>query len=353
MRSSTSEYASVEAPLSEPLLKRFPSWRPIEDAQFRFLEHPFYIERTNRFTTYKSWSWFDTLPLSATRFTLAVVWCTTLFTIVLLPFQKLLAEQMPHLMVVNGFMGGAVSFLMVFRINNGYGRWVAGRTQWQTVIGLCGSAAASSSAIIANDELLKRFLTELLAFPVALKNALRGVRTSRNELVAESDKGLMTDEMLAQLNAAAVPPLAVIEALHHTIRQAVKDTGAYQGSAYVNMLNMLQGLAQAYVGCNMCQAKVPRDYVAALRGFVIAWLMLLPVVLVIEMGSASVPLVAIITLLYVNLEELAIQIDTPFGNHAHNICLEGYCLEVEQVLLDVMHRNCTGGGRRTSFGAGR
>lgn len=349
-----------ESTLAEPLLARFPGWKPIDDAKYRFLEHAFYIERVKAFPTYNSRSWLATLPLSARWFTLTVVACTTLFAGLLLPHRELLSESMPHLITVSGFMGSAVSFLMVFRINNGYGRWVAGRTQWQAVIGLCFSAAACCSAVMPSDEVRRRFLSELLVFPVALKNALRGVRTSRDELVPAEREGLITDEMLAQLNAAAVPPLAVVEALHHTLRLGVDDTGAYQGSAYVHLLNLLQGLAQAHAGCDMCQAKVPRDYVAALRGFMLSWLLLLPVVLVIELGAASLPITALVSLLYVNLEELAVQIDTPFGDHGHNICLEGYCLEVEQALLDVMHhshfdrshfgKGGSGGGRPLRFG---
>ena len=135
------------------------------------------------------------------------------------------------------------------------------------------------------------------------------------------------------------------------MRDAYKDTGAYQGSAYMYSLNCLQGLTQALVTCEVSQAKVPRDYVAALRWFLLSWLLLLTVTLVGALGWLAVPVISLISLLYFSLEEVAVMMDTPFGHHHNNICLEGYCLEIERILLDVLHRNCapaaaSGGVRR-------
>ena len=56
--------------LKEPLLKRFPDWHPIENPTYRFLDHDFYVERAKHFSTYDSNSWFSTLLLSVSPFSL-------------------------------------------------------------------------------------------------------------------------------------------------------------------------------------------------------------------------------------------------------------------------------------------
>ena len=238
------------AMLSEPLLsakplllKRFPSWRK-STGTYRYLEPEFYVERANAYSVYNSANWLETLPLSATLFSLKFVMAFTLFSAALLPFREVLSDTVPKLMGVNSVMGGAVSFLMVFRINNGYSRWALGRAKFEIVVGLCDTAAVAATAAIPRVEHKKQFLTELLAFPVTLKNLLRGVKTGREELVPVERGGLMSDEQLELLNEATSSPFAVLEALHHTLREGVDQTGPYQGSAYVHLLNLLQGLAQ-------------------------------------------------------------------------------------------------------------
>ena len=326
--------------LKEPLLTRFPDWRPIENPTYRFLDHDFYVERAKHFSTYDSKSWFSTLLLSVSHFSLTPVASYILLSVLLQIFRSQIASYVPHVQGVTGFMGGAASFLMVFRINNAYTRWFTGRSLWTTVMTLCYSAASSVTATMPNREHKIKFISELLAFPVALKSLLRRVDTRRAELAPVEQGGLMSDEQLQLLNEAASPPLVVLEALQHTMRDGYKDTGAYQGSAYVYSLNCLQGLTQAVVGCEMARAKVPRDYVASLRWFLLSWLFLLSFTLVGAIGWAAVPIISLISLLYLSMEEMAVMMDTPFGHHHNNICLEGYCLEIERILLDIMHRNC-------------
>jgi len=59
-----------------------------------------------------------------------------------------------------------------------------------------------------------------------------------------------------------------------------------------------------------------------------------------EIGLLAIPLAGLISLLYLSLEEVAMQVETPFGRHRNDLCLEGYCMEIERVLLDIMHRHC-------------
>ena len=356
------EFASSVESLREPLLARFPDWRPIAEdkVEFKFLNHEFYLPRAASFITYDPKRWLKTLSgLPLTRFAVTPTVILTLAALLLQPCRAALKANVP--LAPMAIVGGAVAFLMVFRMNNAYIHCANGRAHWGQVITLCDSAGVQATALISTDArgeaLKKQFLTELLAFPVALKNLLRGVPTRRNELTMaeESDAGLMTEEQLQLLNESTSPPLAVVEALAHTMRAAFEFDGQlppYQGSSYVYMLNLLQGLVAAITACELCQAKIPHGYIAAMRTFLASWLCTLPFALVGEVGLLAIPLTGLVSLLYLSLEEVAMQVETPFGMHRNDLCLEGYCMEIERVLLEIMHRHC-GRKNRTASGAPR
>lgn len=237
-------------------------------------------------------------------------------------------------------LGGALSFLMVFRTNTAYSRWWEARLMWGQVAVTSRSMAAQSISMLTPPA--RRLLVhQLIAFAVSMKNSLRGTPIRASELVGEGE------ELARALNDAASPPCAAVEVLARTIRTGLRsDDGAspalgaaLAAQAYAQLNTGLGALTQAATACERVKSTpLPLGYVAALRFFLALWLVTLPCVVVGAYGMMATPVVSLIAFLFLNLEAMALEIEQPFGYDANDLPLEEYCAAIERVLLDMTRR---------------
>ena len=78
-------------------------------------------------------------------------------------------------------LGGALSFLMVFRTNTAYSRWWEARLMWGQVTIACRSMASQSVAMFGSEDARRALFSELILFTLVLKNGLREDKTMRAE----------------------------------------------------------------------------------------------------------------------------------------------------------------------------
>jgi len=276
--------------------------------RFRFLNEAFYLERAAAFLSYNPRSWVSTILLTVSRFSM-VPWSLITMLSAVLQWRRewLIEAEIPELPFI--VVGSALGFVMVFRINNAYARWWEGRHVWAQIGSLCNTAAAHATAAFP-PSYLPGFVAELLMFVVALKNALRGVATRREELCRVEDGGMITHDALDALNDAHSPPLAALEALEHTVRMALQESGGpLAGSSYMHMQNLLQTLSMSAAACERINfSLMPHGYVATLRWFLLSWLSALPFGLVGSLGWAAMFACSLVALLYLSLEEIAMQV---------------------------------------------
>ena len=72
--------------------------------------------------------------------------------------------------------------------------------------------------------------------------------------------------------------------------------------------------------------------------FLLLWLVTLPFTLISTFAWWSTPMVSIVAFLFFNLEQMAMEIEQPFGDDPNDLPLEEFCLRVERVLLDILRR---------------
>ena len=133
--------------------------------------------------------------------------------------------------------------------------------------------------------------------------------------------------------------MAAVEAMAVTIRQGLSNNGpggggALASSAYLHLSTDLRSLTGAATACERIKTSpMPLGYVSALRFFLVLWLSSLPLTLVGPYGLAAAPAVSGIAFLFLNLENVAMEIEQPFGHDANDLPLEEYCAGIERVLL--------------------
>lgn len=269
-------------------------------------------------------------------------WGLVLWTLVLFWLGKMLPLLTPLLSVgpqIHTILGAALSFIMVFRTNTAYSRWWEARLQWGVVNNTIRSVVSRAPAMMKNEAVYTQLTTEFMAFTVALKNHLRGVRTRPEELGA-----MLPYALMVRLSEAANPPLAAVQALATTVKGGIKtETPAdacVANAAFLQLSNALDALANAVGACERIRnTPTPFGYVAALRGFMLLWLFTMPFTLIGTYGIIAVPAMALVGFLFINLEMMAMEIEQPFGDDADDLPLEQYALGIEAICLDFLKRS--------------
>ena len=111
-------------------------------------------------------------------------------------------------------LGGALSFLVVFRTNSSYDRWWEARKELQNVVNSCRSHATAVASSLNTPEATERVFMLLVLFLVSLKAWLRDEKIGKKEL-----GGRMDWKTVKVVNRAACPPLACV----HMISRDVRD----------------------------------------------------------------------------------------------------------------------------------
>ena len=81
------------------------------------------------------------------------------------------------------------------------------------------------------------------------------------------------------------------------------------------------------------------SYVSTLRTFLMLFLFSLPMVLVGEYGWLAAPGITLIAYLFLNIEQMALEIEQPFGDDPNDLPMEGYLLELEAELISMLPGN--------------
>jgi len=234
-------------------------------------------------------------------------------------------------------LGSALSFIMVFRTNTAYSRWWEARLLWGQVANNVRSVATRARPMMKSEADFEALLAQMIAFAVLLKNHLRGEPTRADELGE-----LLPAETLSRFSTFANPPLAAIAACSATVRNGIKTEGpdaCMANATFATLTTALDNMAQAVGGMERVKnTPTPFGYVAALRTFVLLWLSTMPFTLIGPFGWLACIAIGMLSFLFLNLEQMAMEIEQPFGDDADDLPLEDYCLGIERVCLDAIKR---------------
>ena len=124
---------------------------------------------------------------------------------------------------------------------------------------------------------------------------------------------------------APSPPNAVVARLATTVRAGLRrdDELLLLSASYLFFSEELRSLTAAATACERIKSSpMPLGYVAALRFFLVLWCMTLPLTMIGSYGWLATPAVAAVSFLFLNLEQVAIEIEQPFGHDANDLPLE-------------------------------
>ena len=260
-------------------------------------------------------------------------------------------------------LGGCMALLLAFRLNVCFSRWWEGRLLWGRVIESSRSLVTLALSLEADFEpgsaaaQTKRTIAEGLAgwsitFALTLKCHLRGGRLGHDEPQVRSierllkGKGLSSKHDLAygttalqRLRASNHPPLHALRSIRYATRRLVKEMRDHdiQTVGLENTLTALTGeLHGALTGCErILRTPCPPGYVGVLRVSLLFFLFLFPFVL-LEISYWAIPTTMMTAFVLLGAEEVAIQLEQPFGDDENDLPLDSYCYTLEADLMTIL-----------------
>lgn len=198
-----------------------------------------------------------------------------------------------------------------------------------------------------------------IAFAVALKYHLRGEELSlampsqshvgpaprpgvlpgssaedANAHIGEGPLRLLNEQDRLTLACSKSAPLYALARLRQTVRQCTAGSGEAVG---INLYRVHEQMVSALTGCErILRTPCPPGYVGMLRAVMMMWLCFLPFTLIEAMGFFMVPICSITTFVVLKLEQLAVEIENPFGLDFNDLPLEAFCLTVEADALRLL-----------------
>jgi len=220
-------------------------------------------------------------------------------------------------------------FYWFFRTNNSYDRYWEGRKAWgQIVIALRNLARTIQVSIPVHNEQewqqKKRAFQLLIAFPIAVKLHLR--QNPDNQELAD----FLTPAECATLDQVPNRPVYITLWLQDYLQkqvahQRLDSNRAWELDDSINQL--IQGLATCE---RIVSTPLPMAYVIYLKQLILVYCLALPWGLKPELGWAIVLIVGVVAFILMGVEELAREIENPFGLDVNDLPLEDLCTMIRR-----------------------
>ncbi|ANV83337.1 hypothetical protein AWQ21_02445 [Picosynechococcus sp. PCC 7003] len=221
-----------------------------------------------------------------------------------------------------------LGLLIVFRTNTSYERFWEGRKAWGgIVVNIRNLAQEILIGITTQTEQetqeKKQALNLLLAFAIATKLHLRG------DQVNDRLEALVEPEQVTELKDSKNRPLDIQFWLRTYLHQQLKLKNF--GDAQLNMTSgILNSLMESVSGCErILTTPIPITYRVYLKRLILIYCFGLPFRLVPEITWWAIPIVAVVSFLLLGVEEVARELENPFGFDVNDLPLDDLCDVIE------------------------
>ena len=298
-----------------------------------WLDTTYYKEALDGFNIYDPTLWLPTIRFSVKGmmfwpwFSISVL--TFLQCLYLLELNPESASAIVFPLDAHVILGGALAFLVVMRTDASMNHWWEARCSWQQIMNSCVSIGCQTAPALPTVQATEQMLMELMAFCVCFKAFLRDTTVQPEEC-----GGRMDWEYIRALNAAHNPPITALQHLTKTARENLsKQLGA---AIYDETSESIREINDAVGACmKIKRTSMVFSYVATLRSFLILWLSTMSIPLIGEFGWLAVPASSLIAFLFLNIEQMAVEIEQPFGNDANDLPIEAFLIDLEKILLEM------------------
>lgn len=223
----------------------------------------------------------------------------------------------------------AIGLIYAFRINSAYDRWWEGRKLWgQLVNDLRNLCIKFDLYFDVSAEEKAEFGNLVSAFPFALKDHLRGIRTDLTSLgvAVPHDK---TNDRHAPLLTAAL------------IFEFVQKKRLHTSHEFIDFLIVDKHLSAMMDVCGACErirnTPISKWFNVSIWLWLTVYLSMLPWLLADELHLWTVLVVMFAGYFGVAIELIAEEIQEPFGRDANDLQTDKYCETIAESVRQILH----------------
>jgi putative membrane protein len=238
-----------------------------------------------------------------------------------------------------------LGLLLVFRTNTAYERFWEGRKIWgglnNDVRNLARQIWVSVLEHTDEDRAQKVItLRMLVAFAVALKQHLR------HEPLQDADMDpLILPSQLAQLHQMNNPPLKIAYWIGRYL-QTQYQKGCINSYQLTAMQKLLDTMVDSVGGAErILHTPIPLAYVIHLKQLLLIYCLSLPFQMVDALGWLTGPMTAVFSFTLLGIEEMAEEIEDPFGRDPNDLPLDTICVNMRRNIEDLMSSSSLEGER--------
>ena len=262
------------------------------------------------------------------------------------PFRQWLEAKETWLLTFMGVVTFILATGLAFRVNIAHTRWWEGRTLWGSFINNTRDLARQALTYIPEPELAVK--TALWTYIIAnvLKHHLRG-SSGRAALqqIREMESALVTEPELFAMEHADHKPMMAIkftsEALHSSGLDPIMK--AHLDGALRAVVHDLGGMER------ILRCPMPFGYTTHNRLMILLWCFALPLCLIEVVGVASIPVAFLVSYLIIGEEDVAAEIENPFGVDANDLPLDQFTTTIRSNIFELL---CFQGHKREGAGGG-
>lgn len=253
----------------------------------------------------------DTARRLAPLLLLMLLYTLVVAVVVLRVIQLDGTNRWSNVAVMHSLLGFVISTLLVFRTNTAYDRWWEGRRQWGQLVNSSRSLALKLAPILAEEPLERAFFrTQIPAVAATLGAHLRG-QAPEQEVV-----DLHVDELAPR---GAHWPNHVIARLFARL-YALRRRGVLTPDDLLLLNPEINALSDVVGACERIRnTPIPYSYSSFLKKFIVIYCLTLPFGYVMALHYWVVPVVTFIFYVLASLEQIAEEIEEPFGTDANDL----------------------------------
>ncbi len=235
-----------------------------------------------------------------------------------------------------------LGLMLVFRTNTAYERFWEGRRLWGSLVNVSRNLARQIWTNVAehdddtvpaalNDREAKAATLRLLvAFAVATKLHLR------QQPVNQELERLLPSSKFFKLKQMNNPPLEVAFWIGDYLQQQYQRDRLHIHQL-IAMQELLNGMVDSLGGCErIFKTPIPLAYMIHLRQLLLLYCLTLPFQFVSDLGWWTSLVVVLISFTLFGIEEIAVEIENPFGQDANDLPLDAICETMLRNVEDLM-----------------
>ncbi len=228
-----------------------------------------------------------------------------------------------------------LGLLLVFRTNTAYERFWQGRQLWGSLINTVRNFSRQIWVSVEENEASDRKEKEaimrlLVAFAIAGKLLLRGQEVN-HEL-----EGYMPLEWYEKLKEMNHPPIHIAFLISDYLQHQY-ERGCINSYQLTAMFKLLDRMVEALTGCEgILKTPIPLAYAIHLRQLLLIYCLLLPFQIVNEFHFWTGIVVALISFTVFGIEEIALEIENPFGHDPNDLPLDTICTTMHHNIEDLI-----------------